>query len=54
MGYLRNSYHILIGKPERMSSKTRRKWEDNNKMDINYVRYDGVDWIHVAQNRGQW
>jgi hypothetical protein len=27
---------------------------DNLKMDIKEIRWDGVDWIHLAQNREQW
>jgi hypothetical protein len=43
MGVIRNAYKILIGKPERKRPlrTPRRRWE-------------GVDWIHLAQDRGQW
>jgi hypothetical protein len=27
-----------------------RKWEDNIKMDLKDVGWEGVDWIHVTQD----
>ncbi|KAJ4429920.1 hypothetical protein ANN_22124 [Periplaneta americana] len=32
----------------------RRRWEDNIKMDLREVGYDGRDWINLAQYRDQW
>jgi hypothetical protein len=32
----------------------RRRWEDNNRMDLRETGWDGVDWIHLAQDRDQW
>jgi len=32
----------------------RRRWEDNNKMDLQEVRCRGMDWIELAQNRDTW
>jgi hypothetical protein len=31
-----------------------RRWDDNIKMDFKAVRYENVDWIHVADYRVQW
>jgi hypothetical protein len=32
-----------------------RKWEDNNKMDLQEVRREGVvDWMYLAQDRNRW
>jgi len=31
-----------------------RIWKDNINMDPKEIRYEGMDWIHVAQNRDQW
>jgi hypothetical protein len=27
---------------------------DNIKMDLREIGLEGVDWIHMAQNRDQW
>jgi hypothetical protein len=45
MGENRNAYRILVGKPEgkRPLERPRRKWEDNNRMDLR-ERQDGVVW----------
>jgi hypothetical protein len=43
MGETRNAYRILVGKPEgkRPLGKPRRRWEDNNKMDL---KRDRMGW----------
>jgi hypothetical protein len=28
----------------------RRRWDDNNKMDLREIRWDGIDWIDLAQD----
>jgi hypothetical protein len=33
---------------------TRRRWEDNIKMDLKETGWEGVDCIHVAQDRDRW
>jgi hypothetical protein len=52
----RNSYMILVGKPERnkLLREARHRWVDNIKMDIREIGWDGVDWIYLAQDRDQW
>jgi len=47
---MRNAYSILIGKPEgkRPLRKHRSTWEDNIKIDLREIRWEGVDWIHLA------
>jgi hypothetical protein len=34
--------------------RPRCRWEDNIKVDLNEIVDEGVDWIHLAQNRLQW
>jgi hypothetical protein len=34
--------------------KTRRRWVYNVKMDLREIRWSGVDWIDLAQDRDQW
>jgi hypothetical protein len=52
-GEKRNAYRILVGNPEGKRPLGRRRWEDNNKMDL---RQDGVVWtgLILAQDRDQW
>ena len=33
---------------------TRRRWEDNNKMDLEEVGRGGRDWMELAQDRDRW
>jgi hypothetical protein len=46
------AYRILVGKPEgkRPLGRQRRRWVDN----LRDIRWDGMDWIDVAQDRDQW
>ena len=45
-----------MGKPEgkRSLGRTRRRWEDNIKMDLQEVGCGGMDWIDLAHDRGSW
>jgi hypothetical protein len=55
-GVKRNAFRILVGKPERKIplGRPRRRWVDNNKMDLRETGWDGMAWIDVAQDRDQW
>jgi hypothetical protein len=55
-GEKRNTYRILVGKPEgkRPLGTPRRRWVNNIKIDLREVGWDGMDWIDLAQDRGQW
>jgi hypothetical protein len=56
MGETRNTYRILVGKPDgkRPLGRPRRRWVDNIKMDLREIGWDGRDWIELAQDRDQW
>jgi hypothetical protein len=56
MGEKRNGYRILVGKPEgkRPRRRSRRRWEDNIRIDLREIGYGGMDWIDLAQDRDQW
>jgi hypothetical protein len=56
MGEKRNTYRILVGKPEgkRPLGRPRHRWVDNIKMHLREIGWDGVGWIDRAQNRDQW
>ena len=52
----RGVYRVLAGKPEgkRPRGRPRRRWEDNIKMDLQEVGFEGMGWIDLAQNRCKW
>jgi hypothetical protein len=52
----RNSYGILVGKPEgrRPPGGPRRRWEDNIKMDLREIGWGVMNLIYLAQDRDQW
>jgi hypothetical protein len=56
MGEGRGVYRVLVGKPERKRPLRRSKlrWEDNIKMDLQEVGCGGMDWIELAQDRDRW
>jgi hypothetical protein len=46
---------IPVGKHEgkRPLGKPRRKYEDYIRMDLREIRWEVVDWMNLAQDRGQ-
>jgi hypothetical protein len=57
MGERRGAYRALVGKPEgrRPLGRTKRRWEDNIKMDLREVGWGGgMDWINLAEDRDRW
>jgi hypothetical protein len=56
MGEMRNAYKILVRKPERKRSlrRPRHRWEGNIRMDPREIGWKDVDWIHLAEDMGQW
>jgi hypothetical protein len=55
-GENRNAYRILVGKPKekRPLGRPRRRWKDNIRMDLKRIRWGGMDWIDLAQDRDHW
>jgi hypothetical protein len=55
-GAKRTGYRIFVGIPEgkRQLGRPRRRWVDNIKMDLREIKWDGMDWIDLAQDRDQW
>jgi hypothetical protein len=45
-----------MGRPEgrRPLWRPRRRWEDNTKIDLQEVGWEGIDWIELAQDRDRW
>jgi len=56
IGERRGVYTGLVGKLEgkRPIGRSRRRWDDNIKMDLLEVGCGGVDWIELTQNRDRW
>jgi len=53
MGEGRGVYRVLVGKPERKRpfGRTRRRWDDSVKIDLQEMGRGGMDWIELAQDR---
>jgi hypothetical protein len=49
-------YKTLVRIPEekRPLRRPRYRWEDNIRMNLGEVGWEGVDWMHLAQDRDQW
>jgi hypothetical protein len=45
----------LVGKPEgkRPLGRSRNRWYDNIRMYLREMGWEGVDWIHLAQDMDQ-
>jgi hypothetical protein len=48
MGEVRNSYNILVRKPE--GKICTNSWDDNIKIELKSTGGQNVDWIHLVQN----
>jgi hypothetical protein len=55
MGESRGTYKALVRKPagRRPLGRPRHTWEDNIKMDLQEVGWGGLDWMDLAQHKGQ-
>jgi hypothetical protein len=49
-------HRVLVGKPEgkRPLGRSRCRWEDNIKMDLQEVGGGCRDWMELAQDRDRW
>ena len=52
----RGVHKVLVGKPggKKPLGRSRRRWEDNIKMDLEEVGRGCVDWMELAQDRDRW
>jgi hypothetical protein len=55
VGEKRNAYKTL-DKPEgkRPLGRPRHRWEGNIRMDLREIGWEGVDWMQLDEDRGQW
>jgi len=53
---MRNAQNILVGKLEgkRPLRRPRQRREDNIRIGLGEAGWQGVYWIHLAQDTGQW
>jgi hypothetical protein len=57
MGEMRNIHTTWVGKPEGRKKplrRSRRRREDNIKMYLGKMVFEGVNKIHLAQDRDPW
>jgi hypothetical protein len=47
-------YWWEIPEGKRPLGRPRRRWVDIIKIDLREIRWDGGDWINLAQDRDQW
>jgi hypothetical protein len=45
-----------VGKPEgkRPLARPRHRWEDGIRMELRETAWKDVEWVQLAQDRGQW
>jgi hypothetical protein len=50
---MRNAYNNLFGKPDgkRPLRRPRCRWEDNIIMNLREIWWEGMDWMHLAEDR---
>jgi hypothetical protein len=52
----RGVHRVLVGIREgkRLLKRSRRRWQDNIKMDLREIGIAWANWIRLAQDRVQW
>ena len=52
----RDAYRIVVGRHEgeRPLERPRRRWEDDNKIDLQEVGWKDMDWTDLDQDRDRW
>jgi hypothetical protein len=56
MGEERKVYKVLVEKPEGKGPfrRPRHRWKTGIKIDLRETGWEGVEWIHLAQDWDQW
>ena len=52
----RSAFKLLTGKPtgKRPLGRSRRRWEDNIRMDLEGIGINAGNWVDSAQDRNYW
>jgi hypothetical protein len=52
---MRKAYRIVVGKCEGKGPLqiSRRRWENDIKMELKEIGCEGVNWVHLAQDGEQ-
>ena len=52
----RRTFNILTDKPteKRSLGRTRRRWEDNIRIDLEEIGINAGNWVDSAQDRDYW
>jgi hypothetical protein len=47
---MKHIYRIFVGTAEvkRPPGRPRRRWEDNNRIDLREIGWENVEWMHLA------
>jgi hypothetical protein len=55
-GERRGAWRVLVGKPEgeKKIINPTRKLQDNIQTDLKEIRWYGVRWVDMAQDRDRW
>jgi hypothetical protein len=53
MGGIRKAYNTWVERPEgkRSLGRPRHRWEDNIRMILREIQWEGVDWLNLVQDR---
>jgi hypothetical protein len=53
---MKNACNTSVGKPEgkRPLGRPRLRWKGNVKINLREIGWEGVDWIHLTQDKHQW
>jgi len=56
MGGRIHTWKVLVGisNGKRPLGRNRRRWKSNIESDPQEVRWGGIDWIDLAQDRDRW
>jgi hypothetical protein len=56
MGEMRNTYKLLVRKPEgkRPPGRLKHRWKNTTKFNLREIGWDVFDWVHVAESSDHW
>jgi hypothetical protein len=56
LGERTNAYRVLVGTPKekRLRGRSKLRWKDNIKKDLQERELGSMDWIDLTQDRESW